>query len=99
MTAGGIVIVKLKAMADALSVNPVFLACKKKKRTTSKSGMPWKPGRYIFLLFLIRKLTGGETSILLLIRVSQCIKVISHCVYSVPADKAVHTSGDLRISR
>jgi hypothetical protein len=60
-------------MADARSVNPVFFACKKKKRITSKSGMPWKPGRNIFLLFLIRKLTGGETSILRLIRVSRCM--------------------------
>ena len=61
MTAGGMVIVKLKAIEDALSVKPVLFACKKKNRITSNSGMPWKPGRNIFLLFLIRKLTGAET--------------------------------------
>ena len=76
MMAGGIVIVKLKAMAEALSVKPVFFVCKKKKRITSNNGMPWKPGRNIFLLFRIRKLTGRETIILLLIRVNRCIGCI-----------------------
>jgi hypothetical protein len=76
MTTGGIVIVKLKAMADALSVKPVFCACRKKKRITSKRGMPWKPGRRIFLLFLIRKLTGAETRNFLFNCVSRCMPVI-----------------------
>ena len=70
MIAGGIAMVKLKEIAEALSVNPVFFACKKKKRTTSNKGMPWKPGRNILLLFLITKLTGTETRNLRLIRVS-----------------------------
>jgi hypothetical protein len=76
MIAGGIVIVKLKAIADALSVKPVFWACMKKNRTTSKRGMPWKPGRRIFLLFLIRKLTGVETRNLLFNWVSRCMQLI-----------------------
>ena len=75
MTTGGMVIVKLKAMAEALSVKPVFFACKKKKRITSKSGIPWKPGSNIFLLFRIRKLTGGETSIFRFMRVSRCMVI------------------------
>lgn len=90
MTAGGIVIVKLKAIAEALSVKPVFFACKKKKRITSKRGIPWKPGRNIFLLFLIRKLTGGETRNFLFMRVSRCIKIISLCVCSVVPGKGLH---------
>jgi hypothetical protein len=68
---GGIVMVKLKAMADALSVNPTFFACKMKKRITSNKGIPWKPGRNTFLLFRIRKLTGGEMRSLRFMRVSR----------------------------
>jgi hypothetical protein len=75
MITAGIVMVKLKAMADALSVKPTFFACKKKNRTTSNRGMPSKPGRKIFLLFRIRKLTGGETSIFRFMRVSRCMEV------------------------
>jgi len=45
ITTGGIVIVKLNAIADALSVNPVLSACKIKNRVTSNNGIPWKPGR------------------------------------------------------
>src|SRR4029078_12636756 len=98
MTTGGMVITKLNAIADDLSVKPVFFAWRNKNRTTSKSGIPWKPGKKIFLLFLIRKLTGGDTSIMRLMLVSRCVKVISHCVYSTLVDKAGHTSYDLRIS-
>jgi hypothetical protein len=61
----------LKATEEALSVNPVFLACKKKKRITSNNGIPWKPGKNIRLLFLIAKLTGVETRNLLLSRVNR----------------------------
>jgi hypothetical protein len=45
ITTGGMVMVKLNAMADALSVKPVFNACKIKNRVTSNKGIPWKPGR------------------------------------------------------
>jgi hypothetical protein len=76
MTAGGMVMVKLKEMADALSEKPVLLACKKKNRITSKRGIPWKPGSRIFLLFLTRNLTGVDTRNLLFKRVSQCMQII-----------------------
>ena len=71
MMEGGMAIVKLNATEAALSLKPVFCACKKKKRTTSNKGMPWKPGRNILLLFLIMNLTGDETMNLLLIRVAR----------------------------
>jgi hypothetical protein len=73
MMAGGIAIVKLKATEDALSVKPVLRACKKKKRITSKSGIPLKPGKNMNLLFLIRKLTGPDTRNLLFSRVRKCM--------------------------
>ena len=96
MTTGGIVMVKLKAMADDLSVKPVFLACKKKNRITSKSGIPWKPGRMILLLFLIKKLTGGDTSIFLFNLVRKCSDIISRFVCSILPGKAAHISNGLR---
>ena len=92
MTTGGIVIVKLKAMADALSVKPVSPACRKKNLITPNNGIPWKPGRKIFLLFLIRKLTGGETKNLLCSCVSQCMQFIWYSVYSILAGIAGQTS-------
>lgn len=47
---GGMDIIKLKEMADALSVNPDILNCFLKNFTTSYKGIPWNPGNFHFLL-------------------------------------------------
>ena len=49
---GGIDMIKLKEMADALSVKPDTLSCFLKNFITSYSGIPWKPGSIHFLLLL-----------------------------------------------
>lgn len=49
---------KLYAMADARSVKPTVFTCLIKKRPTSNSGTPSKPGKYQCLLFFIKKASG-----------------------------------------
>lgn len=55
---GGMDIMKLKEIAEALSVNPDILNCFLKNFTTSYNGIPWKPGRTHFLLLLDKYLRG-----------------------------------------
>ena len=73
MQAGGIASNKLKAIDAALSFRLVFWICIKKNLTTSKRGMPLKPGRMICLLLRIRNFTGKDVMNLRLIWVSKCI--------------------------
>ena len=55
---GGMDIIKLNEIADALSVNPDTRSCFLKNLTTSYNGMPWKPGNTHFLLLSDRYLNG-----------------------------------------
>jgi hypothetical protein len=55
---GGMDMIKLKEMADALSVNPDTRNCFLKNLTTSYSGIPWKPGNTHFLLLFDKYLSG-----------------------------------------
>ena len=59
----GSAIIRLKDIAAALSVKPTLLTCLKKKITTSYKGNPRKPGMISALLFLERKATGADLSI------------------------------------
>jgi hypothetical protein len=51
---GGMDIIKLKEIADALSASPEIFNCCLKNFITSKSGTPLKPGKIHVLLFLIK---------------------------------------------
>ena len=58
IAAAGIAIIKLKAMAEALSLNPILFTWLKKNFITSNRHNPKKPGSIIVLLRLIKKATG-----------------------------------------
>ena len=55
---GGMDMIKLKEMADALSVNPETLNCFLKNFITSYNGIPWKPGNTQPLLLSDKYLNG-----------------------------------------
>ena len=61
---GGIAIIKLYEIADALSVSPTVFTCFKKKAITSYNGTPSKPGKYQPLLLRITNATGGLVSMI-----------------------------------
>src|SRR5436190_379595 len=61
--AGGMAMVKLNAIAEALSVIPTVFTCFRKNIHTSYKDTPRKPGNEICLLFSAMKLTGAELRI------------------------------------
>ena len=63
MAAAGIAMMKLKAMAEALSLKPSLFTCPKKYFTTSCKHSWRKPGILSVLLFLIKKATGLSLAI------------------------------------
>lgn len=68
--------IKLKEIADALSVNPETPNCFLKKRITSYRGTPSKPGNIHLLLFLIKKFIGGDVNMIRSSFVNPCIDFI-----------------------